>query len=125
MDPEIQRKQRVKIERLGRKFYYVPPEPPPERPRELKPQKGDAEFHYYLNYKSPYSVRNLNVDGVEVIPDNSNAILAAKARAEALVRHRFSGKVASMLHYGVWPARAESRNFAIYRRGERDEWHDL
>jgi hypothetical protein len=121
----VQRKQSVKIERLGNKFYYVPPQPPPERPRQLIPQRGDAELRGYWNYASPkYSSGNLNVDCVEVVPNIPNAILAGKARIEAPVRHRLGEKVASMLHYGVWPATPESRNHFLYRRGG-GEWLDL
>lgn len=119
----LQRKQGVKIERLGKKFYYVPPELPPERPGQLVPQRGDVELRGYWNYTSPdYESRNLNIDCVVVVPNTPIAIIAARERIKQLVSYGFGGKVASMLHFGVSEVTPESRNHFYYRRGEGDQW---
>jgi hypothetical protein len=121
---KLREKQGVKVERLGKRFYYVKVAEP-ERPKQLRPERGDVELRGYWNYKSPdYESRNLNIDSVAVVPNNPNAILAAKARIQELVRHKLGARIASMLHFGISEAQPESRNHFLYRRGG-GEWLEL
>jgi|SRR5208337_103968 len=118
-------KQGVKVERLGKRFFYVKLAEP-ERPKQLVPQRGDVELRAYWNYDSPnYAGHDIDIDCVVVVPNSPNAIVAARERVKGMVRNRLSEKIASKLHFGVSEATPQSSNHFLWRRGSGDQWHEL
>ncbi len=117
------RKRGVKIQRLDRRFYYVPLKLKEEEARRsTAPRKGDVELRGYVNYmSSEYRGRDIDVDTVIVVANDERSITVGAERIKEMVKDHFGPKVARMLKFGTSPATPQSANHFLFRHHD-GEW---
>lgn len=122
-------KDRAKIERLDKKYYYLEPahrkkrgttrhpEPQERENAQLAEKKPLEELRGYINYASSrHRSRDIDIDCVILVENDRAAVLAGSRRITDIVERRFGSKLARMLKFGVSPATAESANHFLFRR---------
>jgi hypothetical protein len=119
---------RASIQRVGERYFYVET-PPPEKPKEFTPQRGDIVVRAYLDY-GVSEAREIHIECIVVTPHDSRfafaqdpAIIATVHRIRNYVAGEFGNKIAAMLSFGFYPPTSLTRNQFHYRH--RGGWVDF
>jgi hypothetical protein len=113
---------------VGGRYFYVET-PPPERPREFTPQRGDIVVRAYLDY-GVSEAKEIHIECIVVTPHDPRftmmqdpAVIATVHRIRNYVAGYFGNKIAGMLNFGFYKPTALTRNQFHYRH--RGGWVDF